>query len=173
MEQFWDAYPIDVRKFAFQFHSVLNRDYEQSITVIDDFMVDHLKFFVDNGHFSDTLIILMTDHGRRSDDIRATQQDQLEKRLPFVSFAFPPWFKKKYPKSINVFKENARRLTTPRDIHATLKVILNFDSNPKTGDLKKKSLSLFHEIPTERTCANAGIESRWCACLEWIEVPIE
>lgn len=114
----------------------------------------------------------MTDHGQRFLGIRDTQQGKLEERLPFFSFAFPPWFKEKYPKSISIFKENAHRLTTPRDIHATLKDILNFDPNPKIGDLRKKSLSLFHEIPLERNCADADIGPHWCTCLQWSEMPL-
>lgn len=119
---------------------------------------------------NNTIIIFMSDHGHRFASLRETQQGKLEERLPFFSFAFPPWFKEKYPKTIETFKKNARRLTTPFDIHATLQSILHFDPEPKVGDLKKRELSLFNEIPIERTCADAGIEPHWCTCLDWTEV---
>lgn len=114
----------------------------------------------------------MSDHGHRFANLREAQQGKLEERLPFFSFAFPPWFKQKYPEAIRAFKTNARRLTTPFDIHATLQEILHFNPATKAGNLKNRELSLFHEIPIERTCADAGIEPHWCTCLDWTEVPV-
>lgn len=34
-------------------------------------------------------------------------------------------------------------------------------------------MSLFHEIPRDRTCEDAGIEAHWCVCLQWSDVPIQ
>lgn len=170
-EQFWDAYP-SIRKFAFHFHSYYSHGNLNQIAVADEGMVQHMKFFVDNGHMNNTIIIFMADHGPRFEAIRETQQGKFEERLPFFSFAFPPWFKEKYPDAMRVFRQNAHRLTTPFDIHATLQSILHFDPRPKIGDLTKRELSLFDEIPPERTCADAGIEVHWCTCLDWKVVPV-
>jgi len=58
-------------------------------------------------------------------DIRATLQGKQEERLPFFSFAFPDSFKKRFPKQYNNFVQNADRLTTPFDIHATFQDLLS------------------------------------------------
>ena len=83
--------------------------------------------------------------------------------MPYFSFRFPPWFKTKYPKAFHNFKLNTKRLTTPFDIHATFLDILNFSE----GGEGSRGISLFKEIPSSRTCAHAGIEMHWCACLNW------
>lgn len=75
----------------------------------DDILIGQMKFFMDNGHWKDTIIIAMADHGTRHGDLRATVQGKFEESLPFFAFIFPPWFKKKYPETVRVFKENARR----------------------------------------------------------------
>lgn len=45
--------------------------------------------------------------------------------------------------------------------------VLNFNYPPKIGELSQRSISLFDSIPSSRTCANAGVETHWCACLTW------
>ena len=65
------------------------------------------------------------------------------------------------------FKINTQRLTTPFDIHETFLDILNYDGAQSMGSLDNRGISLFKEIPRSRTCAHAGIETHWCACLNW------
>ncbi|KFD45044.1 hypothetical protein M513_14079 [Trichuris suis] len=66
--------------------------------------------------------------------------------------------------------KNGNRLTTPFDLHATLKSLLNFPP-PKVGNLSHRGISLFSEIPASRDCANAGIAPHWCSCLSWKKLP--
>lgn len=65
-----------------------------------------------------------------------------------------------------------------------LKDLTNLEKNPLTNenikkrniDLKSRQMnlprgiSLFVEIPDERTCDSAGIESHWCTCYERLEL---
>lgn len=60
-------------------------------------------------------------------------------------FAFPPWFKKKYPEAYINFQKNSHRLTTPFDIHETLEDVLHFEG-PTMGDLNQRGISLFKEV---------------------------
>lgn len=60
----------------------------------------------------------------RFTEIRETIQGKQEERLPFFSFAFPESFKKRFSQEYENFVKNSERLTTPFDIHATLKHIL-------------------------------------------------
>lgn len=166
-QDLWKNYPSSIRKFAFSFHATLSHDDLNMVELADDYTVDHLKFFETNGHLNSTIIIFMADHGHRFDKLRETQQGKLEERLPVFIIVLPPWFEKKYPKSVKNLRINAKRLTTPFDIHSTLRSILHFDYPPKMANLKERSINLFDEVPPSRTCTDAGIELHWCACLEW------
>lgn len=94
----------------------------------------------------------------------------------FFSAAFfavlPKAFKQKYPLAVRNLKINSRRLTTHYDVFETLKDLSKIDTNllnneklrKRSDDLKERErnlprgISLFLEIPVERTCESAGIE---------------
>jgi hypothetical protein len=65
-------------------------------------------------------------------------------------------------------KANANRLSTPYDLHITLRHILNLSVN-KRIPLKAVGCphcrSLFEEIPECRRCKDAGIQFNSCPCL--------
>lgn len=119
-------------------------------------------------------------------DIRNTIQGKQEERLPFFSFTFPEWFKRKYKSAHDNFLSNLNKLTTPFDIYSTLMDVLHFQ-NKDVADISSRSVSLFSkvclfpkqslrwrfilQIPETRSCAHAYIEPHWCACLEWNNVP--
>ena len=106
--------------------------------------------------------------------VRQTVQGKYEERMPYFGFRFPAWFQHKYPQAFNNFKTNTKRLTTPFDIHQTFLDILDYsrsgDGGSTKGSLDNRGISLFKEIPSSRTCAQAGIEMHWCACLNWKDV---
>ncbi|GFX78151.1 uncharacterized protein TNCV_5134981 [Trichonephila clavipes] len=102
--------------------------------------------------------------------IRSSQQGKQEERMPFFSFVLPPWMEERYPHLVQNLKINQDRLVTPFDIHATFMTLLNPDV-PMQGKLNDRSISLFSEIPSERSCESASIESHWCACLSWFDIP--
>ena len=77
--------------------------------------------------------------------MRNTQQGKQEERLPGFIFVFPPWFEKKYPEGYANFLNNANKLTTPFDIHETLKDVLHFRGSGK-GNLINRGISLFKEV---------------------------
>ena len=74
--------------------------------------------------------------------------------------------------AVKNFKRNSRRLTTHFDVFETLKDLSNLNVNSlaneklkkRAEDLKEREgnfprgISLFLEMPNERTCDNAGIE---------------
>ncbi|KAF4521483.1 hypothetical protein B566_EDAN001780 [Ephemera danica] len=128
------VYP-DKPKFMFSFHSELSHDSFNQIGAADEDLTDFFRWMRREGHLNNTLLIVMSDHGHRT---------------------------------------NTKRLTTPFDIHPTLKAVLNFPpTNGKSlgkGDIRNRSISLFSEVPRERTCVDAGIEPHWCACLAWHEL---
>ena len=157
------------RKFMFGFHSETSHDDNNMVQVVDDDMKDFLQFLETKGYLNRSVLILMSDHGARFSNIRATAQGKQEERMPYFAFRFPPWFEAKYPEILKNIRTNAHRLTTPFDIHATFHDILNFTGSG-LGDLKQRGISILKEIPKERTCKHAGIEPHWCACLAWKQV---
>ncbi|KAK0087881.1 hypothetical protein PV325_013870 [Microctonus aethiopoides] len=159
----------DNPKFVFGFHGELSHDSYNDIGAADDDLNDWIKQLQDHGHLNNTLLILMSDHGHRFADIRNTLAGKQEERLPFFSFVFPSWFKQVHPKAYANIVYNIKRLSTPFDIHKTLESILKMET-PMQGDTSQRDISLFNEIPSYRTCADAFIEPHWCACLSWQEM---
>lgn len=95
--------------------------------------------------------------------------------MPFFSVLMPQEFQDKYPNEMRNLRLNSRKLTTPFDIHETLKDFLNFKKpNRKRSHAKAlpRGISLFDYIPANRSCLDAQIEPHWCACLSWINVKI-
>lgn len=83
-------------------------------------------------------------------EIRDTLQGKQEERLPFFSFTFPPWFKQVHPRAYANFVYNSRHLTTPFDIHETLRNVLNFQT-VKEGDRRKRAISLFDKVKEKKS----------------------
>ncbi|KAH8332700.1 hypothetical protein KR074_009232, partial [Drosophila pseudoananassae] len=183
----------DTPRFVFSFHGGLSHDSINLIGAADDDVHDWLVSLKERSLLDDTILIMMADHGNRFAEVRATLQGKQEERLPFFSFAFPDSFKKRFPQEYNNFLANEQRLTTPFDIHATLKHIIQLQSaggedllaesnNLKTeptmpeihiSDLAKgRAISLLEPIPSNRSCASAYIEPHWCACLNWLPLQL-
>ncbi|KAM7312837.1 uncharacterized protein ISCGN_009741 [Ixodes scapularis] len=115
-----------------------------------------------SGVLNNTAVIFLSDHGIRFGDIRTTLIGKYEERQPFAFVIFPPWFLASHPHVERSLRRNQMRLTTTFDIHATLMELLDFPGQP--GPRTKYGLSLFHEIPEARTCADASIPYEWCTC---------
>ncbi|XP_064086260.1 uncharacterized protein LOC135201342 isoform X1 [Macrobrachium nipponense] len=159
-------------KFGFAFHAELSHDDYNLISVADQDLYDLLFTLHKGGHLNSTILVLMSDHGHRFATIRGTQQGKQEERLPFMSIALPKVFKEKYPSAADNVRENIHRLTTPFDVYPTMQDVLHF-SGARLGQITERAISLFSQVPTSRTCADAFIEPHWCACLSWEPVQVE
>jgi len=151
----------------FAFNNIVKpgHDEENDIERVDEIMSRSISDLIQNGAFNKTILFFLGDHGPRFGDVRMTKNGFFEERLPFLSIVLPPWFIKKHSNLTQNMRLNQRRLTTPFDIHKTLKDILNskFDSSI-SNSWKKRGISLFNEIPLNRTCALAGIPQFYCCC---------
>lgn len=91
----------------------------------------------------------------------------------FLFAIFPKSFKTKYRVAVRNFKRNSRRLTTHYDIYETLKDLTRLDEDSlanekirkrteelaeRGGTTLPRGMSLFLDIPEQRTCDSAGIE---------------
>ncbi|CAD7092544.1 unnamed protein product [Hermetia illucens] len=159
-------------KFVFSFHGELSHDSINLIGAADEDMTNWLMDLKRSGVLNNTILIMMSDHGNRFAEVRNTLQGKQEERLPFFSFTFPSWFRSRYPTQYNNFAANVDRLTTPFDIHETLMDILRIQhvENPSQKEVKSRAISLFDEVPKERSCADAYIEPHWCTCLNWEQI---
>ena len=90
-----------------------------------------------------------------------------EERSPFLAIRLPLPFQRNYPEITRNLKLNANRLTTPYDLYATLRHIINLSTDAK---LETEALgcrmckSLFSEIPIERQCSDVNIPHDSCPC---------
>lgn len=122
--ELYKVYP-DKPKFSFLFHSEFSHDGYGELGMADLDMKAFLEYMNDVGYLNNTVVILMSDHGARFQDIRSFTQGKYEERMPYFGFRFPDWFQKEYPEAILNLNRNQHRLTTPYDIHETLIDIIN------------------------------------------------
>ena len=152
---------------TFGFFSELSHDNNNPIALMDDENVKFLASIQDQGILDNTVFIMMSDHGIRYGPLRSTEQGKLEERLPYFGFRFPKKFNQMFPEKMKTFETNTKRLVTPFDVYETLLDIIDEqDGRKEVG----KGISLLKEIPRNRTCAEAGIEPHWCACLKQTRV---
>ncbi|XP_013390638.2 uncharacterized protein LOC106159022 [Lingula anatina] len=156
--------------FALYFLNAISHHSDTVIQLGDE---DYRDFLIDQkriGHFNNTIMLFMSDHGSRFGRIRSTPIGHLEARNPMLIMVLPPWLRKQYPHIAAAVNSNADRLVTPYDIHATLLDILHsrLPTVTESTDGKKheggsgKGLSLFRNLPIRRTCASAGIPEDTC-----------
>ncbi|KAF1752938.1 hypothetical protein GCK72_019493 [Caenorhabditis remanei] len=172
-EKFMKVYK-DVPRFLLMHQGLLSHDDINLVGVEDIDLSDHLNHMNNEGIFDDSFVIVMADHGHRFAKLRETHQGQLEERMPFFSISIPKELRSTEEGQLmeKNLRENAEKLTSPFDIHASLMDILNLSSHESgfyemQDASSERSLSVFRPIPTNRTCAQAGIEPHWCTCLSW------
>lgn len=175
MRDFCNVYKSQ-RKFSFVFHNEYSHGGFSELQYADEDLLEHLIYLKEHGHLDHAILLLMADHGVRFHAARSTEQGKYEERLPFMGIRLPDKFVSRYPDAAMNLKINAGRLTTPFDIHETLRDVMNFGSDKAelSEDSSKplpRGISLFREIPKRRSCADAAIEPHWCACLSWHVVP--
>uniref|UniRef100_A0ABM0MAZ9 Uncharacterized protein LOC100375624 n=1 Tax=Saccoglossus kowalevskii TaxID=10224 RepID=A0ABM0MAZ9_SACKO len=156
----------NIRKFGFMFLTELTHGNMNMIHLADNDLYNYLTEMYSTHHFDNTLFVMFGDHGARYTTIRATLQGRLEERLTFMSVFVPKAIRQSHPELYINLKDNSNRLTTPFDWHAMLKDVLNYSVN----NTDTKAISLFKEISADRSCHDAGVDTHWCACLDWTSV---
>ena len=81
--------------------------------------------------------------------------------MPFLAVRIPRWFRKRYPQAAVNLRLNSDRLTTPFDLHETFLDVVDMERSRNLTDGPPRAYSLFQEIPANRTCADAAIDSHW------------
>ncbi|EDV48332.1 uncharacterized protein LOC6553447 [Drosophila erecta] len=142
-------------------------------SVMDERMVKYMRTLDKNGIMDNTIIIFFSDHGTRFGPLRKLDSGFVDERLPFIYIRVPRWIREKYPKLLRNLQVNRNRLTSPYDIHASLRHILELDT-PKDRLPRPEGCStchsVFEEVDWSRNCSQAGIEEHWCTCDTFSEV---
>ncbi|GAB1606859.1 uncharacterized protein LOC115222996, partial [Argonauta hians] len=164
--------------FAFTFITRVSHDDMNDAGKAD---VEYLRFLqksFKNNLLNNTIVFMFGDHGIRFGGFRKTYIGRLEERLPAMYILPPPWFRSKYPTLWNNLKLNTHRLTTHFDIYDTLEDILDINkaverSKSDRIDYKNlKRISLFREVPLNRSCEAATLKRHWCTCHDIIAVNV-
>lgn len=123
------------------------------------------------GTFNTTMVVFLSDHGVRVGDFRKTRIGWYEDRLPFLFVSIPEWYKSKHDKDYANLLSNADKLISPFDVYKTLSHVLHGD-NLKEPIGCETCYSLLTEVPSNRSCADAGVSPHWCACHDLVELPV-
>lgn len=127
----------------FAFYGELCHEDYNLIGAIDDDLLQFLKDIHKSEFLNNTILMIMSDHGHRYADVRNSIQGKLEERLPFMSFTFPQTFKIVFSAAYDNFLSNINKLTTPFDIYATFKSLIEYVDIPTPLE---RGQSLFTEV---------------------------
>lgn len=160
--------------FGFFWEVSVSHDYLNTPKWADGDFKRLFKFMNDSGGLEKTVLVFLSDHGIRWGGIRSTYQGRMEERLPFLYITIPKWYRETYTQAYANLRKNSRRLTTPFDLHETLKDLLDpfaltanyLEERYETENAKNisRGQSLFGTISSKRTCEDAGISPHWCTC---------
>ncbi|XP_052793384.1 uncharacterized protein LOC128227166 [Mya arenaria] len=164
LKQFMSAY-TGQRRYAFTFANSIAHQVDNFLSIADDGYYEILKWLKTKGHLRNTVVMFFSDHGSRLERIRNTLVGRVEDRMPLLHLILPEHIKQKYPLLDKVLKQNQERLTTHKDVYKTISDILQGQFKPyKLSQPAWGGISLFSEIPKDRSCAQAGIPDSFCAC---------
>ncbi|KAH8286259.1 hypothetical protein KR054_005522 [Drosophila jambulina] len=136
---------------------------------MDDYMAEYLRKLVRQGTMDNTVVVFFSDHGLRFGPTRATWSGHLEERLPVIFIWLPHHLRQSHPEFVRALHVNRNRLTTPYDLHLTMKHILSLSGRTDLASLGPapdcpQCQSLLTPVSLRRTCADVGIEDHWCTC---------
>ena len=135
------------RKFIMSWLNELTHDHLNFLELADHVLYDHFKWLKDHGKLERTVLIFMSDHGLRVNEIRNTVIGRIEDRMPLFSVVLPKHIRDKYPHIHKTMTLNTKRLTTNYDSHVFLTEILNqnFQKQLPFSDSDKlpRGISLF------------------------------
>lgn len=174
MLQFANNFPADPLFGLFWTNSFSHNAFDTPATM-DTKILEYLIRMKRDGILERSIVIFFSDHGMRWGSLLWLKSGFLEERLPTMFISIPSWYQNEYPDFMKNLQINQKRLTTPYDIYATMKHILEV-AEPENefpylnGTIQ--GVSIFNEIPEDRTCTDAGIPEHWCTCVPYETVDI-
>lgn len=153
--------------FSLSVHNSLN-----ALSAVKD---DYLSFFRtahEKDIFKNSFLFFYADHGLRYGEFRQSYVGRYEEHLPFMIIIPPKDFTKRYPVYHENLISNIDKISTYFDVHKTLYHILNLNNETNFYNKynSKRGISLFHQIPDNRTCKTAPIRDADCLCKRQLEL---
>uniref|UniRef100_A0A914PM47 Uncharacterized protein n=1 Tax=Panagrolaimus davidi TaxID=227884 RepID=A0A914PM47_9BILA len=152
LKDFIKAYP-DKLKFSISWAH--NR--QNALSSSDDYFYHFFKNSIKD--FENSFLFIMGDHGLRYGKMRETSIGEAEDNNPALFLSVPKPLRNDLI-FMQQLKTNSKELITHYDIYATLVEITNFFI-PKPII---HGSSLFHSLPTPRTCDSLRIPFEYCIC---------
>jgi len=154
--------------FAFTFFSAFTHDGMNEAAYMDVILERFFHSLHDSGSLKNTAVFLFSDHGQRFGTTRGyTRMGWYEENLPMLLIAMPASFRRRYCKMMETLGSNRNKLTTPFDVHETVRRLLDVGS-PYDDSLRiasgRRGVSLFDVTLDDRTCKDATIAPTYCEC---------
>ena len=154
--------------FAFIFFSALTHDDMNEAAHMDVILERFFHSLHDSGHLRNAAVVLFADHGQRFGTTRGyTRMGWYEENLPMLLIAMPASFRGQHRKMMETLRSNQYKLTTPFDVHETVRRLLDV-SSPYDDSLRiargRRGVSLFDVTLGDRTCKDATIVPTYCEC---------
>ena len=154
--------------FAFAFFSALTHDNMNEAAHMDIILEPFFRSLHDSGSLTNTAVVLFSDHGSRFGTTRGyTRMGWYEENLPMLLIAMPASFRRRRVKMMETLRSNQHRLTTPFDVHETVRRLLDVSSpynDSQRTARRRRGVSLFDVTLDDRTCKDATIAPTYCEC---------
>ncbi|ALC44578.1 CG7120 [Drosophila busckii] len=150
-------------------------DISQSSSM-EDYLKEYLGKLVAQGTMEHSIVVFFSDHGLRFGPTRNTWSGHYEERLPLLFIWLPKYLRQRHPEFVDALQLNRNRLTTPYDLHLTLKHFLALSG--RAGSLADmgpaqdcpQCQSLLLPVPLSRSCRDVAISDHWCTCWSYDHV---
>uniref|UniRef100_A0A183TVX8 DUF229 domain-containing protein n=1 Tax=Toxocara canis TaxID=6265 RepID=A0A183TVX8_TOXCA len=149
--------------FAFSFLWKLSHDFTSYIERLDAILARWLQEIHVAGLLNNTVLMVMSDHGNRFDEIRKTLIGRYEERMPFLFVHLPESLTGEHAIT-EAMNTNIWRMSTQFDVYETLVDIVQNTYGTERQTLFNRGISLFREIPLSRTCDDLIIAEHFCVC---------
>ncbi|XP_023241495.1 uncharacterized protein LOC111639786 [Centruroides sculpturatus] len=166
MKEFIEKYSRELY-FLFSFYIAVTHTNFNNAQYLDGDVYNLLRELNENGHFRNTVVIVMGDHGNRYGKVLTTSIGRIEERMPLFSISIPSALEERFPHLRKYLKLNSDRLTTWLDVHSMLMDVVKstYEESPPTHVWNTRGYSAWRmEIPINRTCETAGIAENHCVC---------
>lgn len=159
---------VNKRKLAWFWSNAAAHEDFTTLARNDDRLLQFLTWLYSTNMLENSILLMMSDHGFRIGGASLTHVGRAENNSPWLMMHVPKHVITRYPWINDTLVTNTRRLVTAYDIHETMVDIL-YNNVPKKSHISQVSnsltkRSLFSNIPGDRTCADAGIEDKYCTC---------
>ncbi|KAG7306986.1 hypothetical protein JYU34_007109 [Plutella xylostella] len=120
-----------------------------------------------SGVLENTFVFFLSDHGVRYGEQRVRAEAYYDERLPMLH----AWVPRALPAARRAAAANTQRLVSPYDLHATFTHVLRLSGAAGAGGAGgpagcPRCASLLLPHSAARTCADAGVDRKWCGCHE-------